>query len=131
MRDSFLNQHVEEPTREQAILDWVLSNEEGLVSSLIVRAPLGKSGHNMVEFFIRMESDIVNSETRVLYLKKGNFEGMRRELAKIDWQSILKGLTVDTQWKTFKDCMDELQKLFIPVWLKNKSGKVVHTWITR
>ena len=30
MRDSFLNQHVEEPTREQAILDWVLSNEEGL-----------------------------------------------------------------------------------------------------
>ena len=42
MRDSFLNQHVEEPTREQAILDWVLSNEEGLVSSLVVRGPLGK-----------------------------------------------------------------------------------------
>ncbi|XP_055492783.1 uncharacterized protein LOC129697999 [Leucoraja erinacea] len=85
----------------------------------------------MVEFFIRMESDIVNSETMVLNLKKGNFEGMRRELAKIDWQLILKGLTVDMQWKTFKDCMDELQKLFIPVWQKNKSGKVVHPWITR
>ncbi|XP_055521745.1 uncharacterized protein LOC129715880 [Leucoraja erinacea] len=131
MRDSYLNQHVEEPTREQAILDWVLSNEEGLVSNLVVRAPLGKSDHNMVEFFIRMESDIVNSETMVQNLKKGNFEGMRRELAKIDWQLILKGLTVDMQWKTFKDCMDELQKLFIPVWQKTKSGKVVHPWITR
>ncbi|XP_055502086.1 uncharacterized protein LOC129703542 [Leucoraja erinacea] len=85
----------------------------------------------MVEFFIRMESDIINSETMVLNLKKGNFEGMRRELAKFDWQLILKGLTVDMQWKTFKDCMDELQKLFIPVWQKNKSGKVVLPWITR
>ena len=52
-------------------------------------------------------------------------------MAKIDWQVILKGLTVDMQWKAFKDCMDEVQKLFIPVWQKNKSGKVVHPWITR
>ena len=56
---------------------------------------------------------------------------MRHELAKIDWQVILKGLTVDVQWKVFKDCMDELQQLFIPVWQKNKSGKVEHPWITR
>ena len=131
MRDGFLNQHVEEPTREQAILDWVLSNEEGLVSNLVVRGPLGKSDHNMVEFFIKMESDIVNSETKVLNLKKGNFEGMRHELAKIDWQMILKGLMVDMQWQAFKDRMDELQQLFIPVWQKNKPGKVVHPWLTR
>ena len=38
---------------------------------------------------------------------------------------------MDVQWKAFKDCMDELQQLFIPVWQKNKSGKVVHPWITR
>ena len=42
-----------------------------------------------------MESDIINSETGVLNFEKGNFEGMRRELAKIDWQLTLKGLTVD------------------------------------
>ena len=53
----------------------------------------------MVEFFIRMESDIIKSETKVLNLNKGNFEGMRSELAKIDWQVILEGLTVDVQWK--------------------------------
>ncbi|XP_059801424.1 uncharacterized protein LOC132378494 [Hypanus sabinus] len=131
MRDGFLNQHVKEPTREQAILDWVLSNEEVLVSNLVVRGPLGKSDHNMVEFFIKMESDIVNSETKVLNLKKGNFEGMRRKLAKIDWQMLLKGLTMDMQWQAFKDCMDELQHLFIPVCQKNKPGKVVHPWLTR
>ena len=38
---------------------------------------------------------------------------------------------MDMQWKAFKDCIDEQQKLFIPVWQKNKSGKVVHPWITR
>ena len=72
------------------------------------------------------ESDKIKSETRVLNLNKGSFEGMRCELAKIDWQVILKGLTVDVRWKVFKDCMDEVQKLFIPVWQNNKSGKVVH-----
>ena len=66
----FYNQHVEEPTREQAILDWVLSNEEGLVSSLVVRGPLGKSDHNMVEFFIRMESDIINYRNKGSELKE-------------------------------------------------------------
>ncbi|XP_059824114.1 uncharacterized protein LOC132393193 [Hypanus sabinus] len=131
MRDGFLNQRAEEPTREQAIPECVLSNEEGLVSNLVVRGPLGKSDHNMVEFFIKMESNRVNSETKVLNLKKGNFEGMRCELAKIDWQMILKGLTVDMQWQAFKDRMDELQQLFIPVWQKNKPGKVVHPWLTR
>uniref|UniRef100_UPI00398E5466 uncharacterized protein isoform X1 n=1 Tax=Pristiophorus japonicus TaxID=55135 RepID=UPI00398E5466 len=120
IRDGFLDQYVEEPTRGEAILDWVLCNERGLISNLVVRGPLEKSDHNMVEFYIRMENETVNSETMVQNLKKGNFEDMRRELARIDWRMILKGLTVDGQWQTFRDRMDELQELYIPVWRKNK-----------
>ena len=33
-------------------------------------ASLGKSDHNMVEFFIRMESDIIKSETKGSELKE-------------------------------------------------------------
>eukprot|EP00061_Rhincodon_typus_P004538 g22837.t1 len=74
MRDSLLDQYVEESTREQAILDCVLSNERGLISNIAVRDPSENSDHNMVKFFIKMESDTIKSETRVLNLKKADFD---------------------------------------------------------
>eukprot|EP00061_Rhincodon_typus_P010178 g34263.t1 len=111
IRDGFIDQYVEEPTREQAILDWVLSNEKGIIANLAVRDPLGMSDHNMIEFFIKMENEVVDSETRVLNLNKGNYEYMRCELAFIDWGDLLKGMTVDRQWNTFKEHMGELQQL--------------------
>eukprot|EP00061_Rhincodon_typus_P009771 g33527.t1 len=53
--DGLLDQYVEEPTRQQAILDWVLCNEKGIIANLAVRHSLGKSDHNMMEFFIKLE----------------------------------------------------------------------------
>ena len=85
IRDGFLDQYVKESTRKQAILDWVLCNERGFISNLEVRDPLGKSDHNMVKCFIKMENETVKSETRVLKLRKANFDGMRRALARISW----------------------------------------------
>ena len=71
-------------TREQAILDWVLCNEKGLVGNLVERELLGTSDHNMIEFFVKVDNDDVDSETRVLNLNKGNYDGMRHELAMMD-----------------------------------------------
>ena len=70
-----------------------------------------------------MESEIVDSETRVLNLNKGNYEDIRRELCLIDWGELLIGMTVDGQWQTFQERMGELHQLFIPVWHKSKMGK--------
>ena len=88
IRDGFLEQYIEEPTREQTILDWVLCNEKGLVGNLVVREPLGTSDHNMVEFFVKMDSDVVDSENRVLNLNKGDYDGMRHELAMMDRETL-------------------------------------------
>ena len=85
----------------------------------------------MIEFFIKMESDTVKSESRVLNLRKTNFDGMRHALARISWQRIFEGLTVDRQWQTFKEHMDELQQLYTPVLCKSKTGKLAQPWITR
>ena len=65
-------------------MDWVLCNEKGLAGNLVAREPLGVSDHNMVEFFVKVDSDVVDSETRVLNLNKGNYDGMRHELAIMD-----------------------------------------------
>ena len=55
IRDSFLEQYVMEPMREQAILDLVLCNETGIINDLTVRDSLRRSNHIMVEFKIHME----------------------------------------------------------------------------
>lgn len=70
-----------------------------------------------------MESEVIDSETRVLNLNKGIYEDMRRELALKDWGELLKAMTVVGQWQTFKERMGELQQLFVPVWHKSKMGK--------
>jgi hypothetical protein len=44
--DSFLLQHVQEPTRENNVLDLVLSSTEGVVDNLEVKEHLGNSDHN-------------------------------------------------------------------------------------
>ena len=40
-------------------------------------------------------------------------------------------MTVDRQWQTFKECMGELQQLFIPVWHKSKMSKRANPWLTK
>ena len=41
IQDGFLDQYVEEPSRDLAILDWALCNEKGIIANLAVRDPLG------------------------------------------------------------------------------------------
>ncbi|XP_067883120.1 probable G-protein coupled receptor 142 [Heterodontus francisci] len=56
---------------------------------------------------------------------------MRHELAMTDWEKLLSGKTVDRQWQTFKERMDELQQLFIPALRKSETGNVAKPWLTR
>ena len=50
--DNFLFQMVEEPTRKDAVLDLVLTNQEGLVSNVKFKGSLSCSDHEMVKFKI-------------------------------------------------------------------------------
>ena len=55
LRDSFCHQHVTIPTcsrynQNQSILDLILTNEEGMISSLSHLSPLEKSDHSILTF---------------------------------------------------------------------------------
>ena len=43
-------QVVEEPTRQDVLLDLILTNKEGLVEDVRVGVSLGRSDHEIVEF---------------------------------------------------------------------------------
>jgi len=47
---SFLFQVVQEPTRKGAMLDLVLTSEEGLVSNVKLKGSLGCTAHKIAEF---------------------------------------------------------------------------------
>ena len=54
IQDSFLTQHVLEPTRGEHLLDLVLSSLNKLVDNVKMHEPLGNSDHNQIHFDIEI-----------------------------------------------------------------------------
>ena len=85
IQDSFLTQHVLEPTRGENVLDIVLSSQKELVDNVKIFEPLGNSDHNQIHFDINVKS-----------------EKMRKYLAKLDWNNMLMNKTAIECWNILK-----------------------------
>ena len=57
IQDSFLTQHVLEPTRGENVLDIVLSSQKELVDNVKILEPLGNSDYNQIHFDINVKSE--------------------------------------------------------------------------
>ena len=62
IKDSFLTQHVLEPTRGENVLDIVLSSQKELVDNVKIHEPLGNSDHNQIHFDIIVKSESKNKK---------------------------------------------------------------------
>ena len=93
IQDSFLTQHVLEPTRGENVLDIILSSQKELVENLKIHEPLGNSDHNQIHFDINAKSGSKNKKTYRRNFHKGNFKDMRKYLAKLDWNNMLMNKT--------------------------------------
>ena len=104
--DNFLIQHVKEPTREYNILDLVLTTNEHMVEHLEVHEHLGNSDHNTI--YWNLICDIKQSESSHQHRQysRGNYECMREDLMKINWEEEFKDLEIDELWKRFKDILE-------------------------
>jgi len=91
MEDSFLTQLVREPTRGGALLDLLFTNREGLVGDVKVGDCLGQSDHEIVEFSILGDVRRVTSKTAILNFQRADFELFRTLVARVPWESLLKG----------------------------------------
>ena len=115
----FLTQHVLTPTREQAVLDLVLTSDPDLVSDLNILHPLGSSDHNMIVFTAHLDCK-VNHDNKVLRdYKKGDFDLIRSSLADIDWDSVMTG-SVNESWLRFKNLLHGLIHKHVPVKITSK-----------
>ena len=62
IQDSFLIQHVLEPTRGDNVLDIVLSSQKELVDNVKIQESLGNSDHNQIHFDINVKSESKNKK---------------------------------------------------------------------
>ena len=62
IQECFLTQHVLEPTREENVLDIVLSLQKELVDNVKIHEPLGNSDYNQIHFDINVKSESKNKK---------------------------------------------------------------------
>ena len=122
LRDSFLYQHVLEPTRKRgtdkpSTLDLILTGEEAQVSDLEYRAPLGKSDHSVLSFSFNCYLEMKTAGNNFIY-DKADYEAMRRELDASEWQEKFiqkaNNTNVEESWKDLKANLLALRNKYVP-----------------
>ena len=89
VQDSFLTQHVLEPTRGENVLDIVLSSQKEFVDNVKICEPLGCSDHNQIYCIIKIKGELNRKIRYMNFFHKGRYKDMRKYLAKIDWNNTL------------------------------------------
>ena len=118
VRDSFLVQHVTEPTHYRGdntpnTLD-LITNESGMLDSLKYLAPIGKSHHSSLKMDFCCYTKASNtSKDRHIY-DKGDYDRMREMMRSRDWEMELSDKTVDERWITTMGTINDATRKCIP-----------------
>ncbi|XP_048785457.1 uncharacterized protein LOC125685961 [Lagopus muta] len=131
VEDSFLTQLVREPTRGGALLDLLFANKEGLVGDVKVGDCLGQSDHEIVEFSILGDVRRVTTKTAILNLKRADFDLLRTLVARVPWESLLKGKGVQEAWTLLKMEILKAQKQAVPEYCKASHRGRRPVWMSR
>jgi len=129
--DNFLMQVVEEPTRQGALLDLVLTHKECLVEDVKVGGRLGCSDHEMVEFGILHGGSRAISRIKTLDLSRANFSLFKELLGGIPWARALKGRGVQECWSLFKHHTAPEHGGSIPLRKRSRKGGKRPAWMNK
>jgi len=113
--DNFLLQVTERPMRNDAVLDLVLINKEGLVWNAKLKGSLGCSDHEMVEFRILRAVRSEQSNLTTLDFMSADFGLFRDLLSRVPWHKGLEGRGAQESWLIFQDHLLQAQERCIPI----------------
>jgi len=128
IEDCFLTQMLDMPTRNEALLDLPLTNQEKLLYNISVSNSLGCCDHNIVEPRILLISLKISSKTKVLYFQKADFSSRRAQLGGIPWETSMEDKEVNTIWHFFKNAFLEPQKQFMSFKVKGRRQRKSLPW---
>ena len=119
IQDNYLFQLVGSPTRWRGddkpnLLDLILTNEEGLVESLEIQSPLGKSDHCVIAFNIKCQREQHNNFKIRKNYNKANYTEIRNKLNEIPWDEQLSARTTEESWNYFTAQLNNIIDKFVP-----------------
>ena len=114
IQDSFLIQHVLEPTRGENVLDIVLSSQNELVDDVKIHEPLGNSDHNQIQFYIKVKSESITKQYRRNF-HKGKYKDMTKYLSKLDWNNVMRNKTAIGCWNLLIYEIESITDQFVPL----------------
>jgi len=123
VRDSYLHQHVQEPTRcrgadDPSTIDLILTGEENQLTNLDYHSPLGKSDHSILSFTYNCYSDCKTPTKRFMYTS-GDFTAMRDWFVENNWVTqfvqTAQNKSVNVIWNEFKNTLLSLRDRFVPL----------------
>lgn len=129
VEDSLVLQLTDGLTRQEALLDLVLTNEDSIRDTKI-GGSLGCSDHALVEFVVLKNAGLARSRPRTLCFKSTNFWLLKELLRVIPWETTLKGMGTAQSCQLFKDTLLRAQQLSIPL-QKLSSGGRQPSWLCK
>ena len=142
VHDAFLIQKVSKETRRRpgqnpTLDDWILINDDSIISDVIHQDPLGKSDHDVLVFQLNFDkSNNVDSLENKYNLKRGDYTKLRETMKDYDWTK-LDNMDIQNAWSYIKDaihkgmdkCIPKIKhktkKKLTPIWMNKKAMRVI------
>jgi len=96
-----LKQYTTEPTRNNALLDLILSNSSSLVLNTSVRENFSTSDHCLIKFFVNAEITRPTSPSRTRKFNKLNLTSLNNSFINCDWRQIDQQFSIDGKYSLF------------------------------
>jgi hypothetical protein len=129
VEDAMMDQLVTFPTQVRGnILDLCLTNVPARVVSVIEGGRLGQSDHEMIEILVRAEN--ARPEVKeVKNWKRANWDRMRKEVSRVNWQREFRDKSAEEMWTMFKTKLLMAAKKNVPTKKVGGSGRAA--WMTK
>ena len=96
------------------------------MDSVKIHEPLGTSDYNQIHFDINVKSESKNKKTYRRNFHKGNYKDMRKYLAKLNWNNMLKNKTATECWNIIKYEIESIIDKFVPLKKQEKRSRKKH-----
>lgn len=117
VEDNFIKQHVRCPTRQNAVLDLILTDEDDMIDAIESLGPFSSSDHHCLRWLISTGTSGItpHSDGEMCWdYRRADFERFRAELRKTDWRELLGNKIIEGKWAAFKDKLVECEAQFVP-----------------
>lgn len=128
IKDNFLYQMVDEPTRENNILDLVLTTNIDLINNLEVSEPF--SDHNSITFTVNTRPHQQQISTKENYaFNKADWNHLKSLFSYSPWYLTLEQQDINANWEAWKDLYFTAVNQSIPKYRHKR--KNIAPWVTK